>query len=1081
MATTAGFKQPCPSCEHPVPIRDPKLVGRKIDCPKCKYRFVVEDPGAGDDEEAKKGKKETAVKAGAAKGAAPAAKKPMRRRDDDDDDDDDKPQKKAKGGSSTTLLIGVGIGLVAIVLLAIGGYVMFGGDDSGNKTAGAGGSRPAGGGAMTPPGGAGPGEGAPTDGEGPPKEEKPTAPPPSDDTSFTTNLLPNDTEMVVSARMDKVLNSAIGKDISAAFNTDQFQQRFGFPLESVKRIIQASSQSKDWSFTVLFTDRDVNWPAIQASLVMEKGPRSPIGGKEYFLVKGDLDPFSNVFIKNSRNKPLGAYKHDDHTLVLAEIEPLERFLEAGGRPKFLSELPTARSGDGEGEGGDAAGGAGGMGMPGPGAMGAGMGGPGAMAPPGMAGPPGGMSGPPGGMGMMGGPMGPGGKGMAMGGDAPGGADGGAASPQSAVAHSWMTVKPILKRLLDRAESAKPGSFVCVAMEGEQATKLTELLSGVQVEGVDLGALQKNVKGTELKAAGLGLQNIQLEKLTGIVSLEFKNTQVARSVDQAARLLLPLLAAQFEKELGMRVTIANQQQPREGGFGPGGFGPGGFGPGGMMPPGGGGMMPPGGGSMPPGGMMPPGGGSMPPGGGGMMPPMPGPGMPGPGGVGSPDGGGDLGGFGPGGFGRGPGGGQENPNQSTVGLTVVNDVATMNVDLALNEKGYDLFHGRFLTGIVRLKGQAEMVGGRARIHELAAALRTHVQRRGTFPRGTFDRPSTAERAGRPFPPDERISWMADVLRYLPHYQAAFGNQTNVYPLGIDPSKSWRDKDNLLPAQTLVGPFLDHRTSEALWWVSYPRVSSPVAATHFVGVAGVGLDAAEVAGPKQQGVFGYDRTTTPSQIADGLENTIAVLQVPPVYKTPWLAGGGSTVRGIPEKDCVKPFVCTEYQGKKGALAIMASGDVRFIPEDIKDEDFKALCTIAGGEKVDIEVLTRLVPPPKDATRAVSGPPVAPSAPAKPDAAKPEAPKAPAGDGGKPTTQAPGGNDKVLVALGTHCAQCHTGARSKGKTQIFTAEGVLNSAAPKEKMAAAVAEGKMPPRMRPRPSGEDLALLQQYFNGAN
>src|SRR5262249_62408246 len=46
MAMTAGFKQQCPSCEAMVPIRDANLIGRKIDCPKCKYRFVVEDPGA---------------------------------------------------------------------------------------------------------------------------------------------------------------------------------------------------------------------------------------------------------------------------------------------------------------------------------------------------------------------------------------------------------------------------------------------------------------------------------------------------------------------------------------------------------------------------------------------------------------------------------------------------------------------------------------------------------------------------------------------------------------------------------------------------------------------------------------------------------------------------------------------------------------------------------------------------------------------------------------------------------------------------------------------------------------------------
>jgi len=44
MASTTSFRQQCPSCEAMVPIKDASLVGTKVDCPKCKYRFVVEDP-----------------------------------------------------------------------------------------------------------------------------------------------------------------------------------------------------------------------------------------------------------------------------------------------------------------------------------------------------------------------------------------------------------------------------------------------------------------------------------------------------------------------------------------------------------------------------------------------------------------------------------------------------------------------------------------------------------------------------------------------------------------------------------------------------------------------------------------------------------------------------------------------------------------------------------------------------------------------------------------------------------------------------------------------------------------------------
>src|SRR5947209_3867593 len=119
MAATT-FKQQCPSCEAWVPIRDPKLIGRKIHCPKCKYRFVVEDPGpaAEDEEEAEapggeKPRREDRAAAG--KGAAVKGKGGPRRRDEDDDAGEGRRGKK--GGGSTKLIVGVGIGVVAVGML----------------------------------------------------------------------------------------------------------------------------------------------------------------------------------------------------------------------------------------------------------------------------------------------------------------------------------------------------------------------------------------------------------------------------------------------------------------------------------------------------------------------------------------------------------------------------------------------------------------------------------------------------------------------------------------------------------------------------------------------------------------------------------------------------------------------------------------------------------------------------------------------------------------------------------------------------------------------------------------------------
>src|SRR5262249_32649440 len=132
MATRTSFSVPCPSCEAKVPIRDPKLIGRKIDCPKCKYRFVVEEPDEPEEAEeapAKKGKAAAVTTKPAAKGAGksaavtgkPAAKAGPRR----GDEDDDRPApKKKQSGNSLTLVLGVALAIVALGALGFGGYYL---------------------------------------------------------------------------------------------------------------------------------------------------------------------------------------------------------------------------------------------------------------------------------------------------------------------------------------------------------------------------------------------------------------------------------------------------------------------------------------------------------------------------------------------------------------------------------------------------------------------------------------------------------------------------------------------------------------------------------------------------------------------------------------------------------------------------------------------------------------------------------------------------------------------------------------------------------------------------------------------
>jgi hypothetical protein len=290
---------------------------------------------------------------------------------------------------------------------------------------------------------------------------------------------------------------------------------------------------------------------------------------------------------------------------------------------------------------------------------------------------------------------------------------------------------------------------------------------------------------------------------------------------------------------------------------------------------------------------------------------------------------------------------------------------------------------------------MFGGRSRLHELANALRTYAATKRHFPRGTYPRDMPTERNGVPFPPNQRVSWMVELLPYLGQ-----GEWRGLYDLlQTQAGKSWHGPENIIAASTLIPYFVDPKAPDKSWWVSYPGADGQVAATHFVGVAGVGLDAAEYAADdpavaKKLGAFGYDRVTQVADVKDGPDRTIMMLQVPPLFKTPWLAGGGSTIRGVPEVESVKPFVCATYKGKRGTYAIMGDGKVRFLAETTSDKDFQALCTIAGAENVDVNAVAPEVPNPyagrTELKTAPAAPPKTPAPPANP-APPPAAPMNP------------------------------------------------------------------------------------------
>lgn len=933
MAATASFKQQCPSCEAWVPIRDPNLIGRKIDCPKCKYRFVVEEPAtdAEDEQAAELGDEETPQRekaGGKGKGATVKSKAGPRRRDGDDGDEEGKGKKgKGKGGGSAKLILGVGLGVVAVgILVGVAIFMLWNSDTSKSGPPPAppvaSNARPA----APPPAEPAAAEPAPEEGE------KPAAAAPAAPTAVAalpgsievlTNLLPPETEGICNVRMKDFMRTALGRTIFAtpgAFRTEALQHKLGFAADEIDFLVQGWNFTQNWTFNVIHTIRPINRDAVKAALRARPAPEGKIDDQEYFLLEPNawLDSLGNTTFAmllqinptqvpaRSGDRALRIF--DDQTLILADVAPMKQFLAVKGRfpPKVQPKDAAPKDGD------SPAGAEAGQPAASPGPRGRG-------APPPAAEP---------------------------------AAETEGAPPASA---SYLTVNPNLKNVLDLLDRKQPVVSLAADMQAARG-RLPALGLRALEAALNVATLSKLAVKTILEEAGILGAALQLKDgLTLTLAEDCQSEEAARQrYTSMRRETGPELSKLLTVALGTRVDLleeetGNPDNPFSSGDTPSPAVPTPRSP-------------------------------------GFAPPAPRPGILGagmtrPGGPASPYG---MPGRGPMASSQTP----AEPARTKPGSTIKLDVPEKSVVLLTISLIDPAVNSRLLSGKVRQlvlqqKGYLDMAGGQLRIHEVGDAARRYAEEhQHEFPRGTLERIIPTTRAGRPYEPKQRISWLAELLPYLGPEQAFLAR-------GIDRNKAWNDPENLGAAVTLVPQFLSPHYPPATWWVHYPGMDESTAATHFVGIAGIGLDAAEYspndpATSKKLGIFGYDRKTRLQDITDGASTTILMAQVPPTYKRPWLAGGGSTVEGVPEKDSIRPFVSPQPDGKRGSLVVMADGSVRFVSETVKDDVFKALCTIKGGES-DL-IIDRDAPPvPRPEAPVEAPPPPVPTPPSQPITAAP------------------------------------------------------------------------------------------------
>jgi hypothetical protein len=227
----------------------------------------------------------------------------------------------------------------------------------------------------------------------------------------------------------------------------------------------------------------------------------------------------------------------------------------------------------------------------------------------------------------------------------------------------------------------------------------------------------------------------------------------------------------------------------------------------------------------------------------------------------------------------------------------------------------------------KNAFQPIDAASRLTRLGELLGQYRKRQGNFPAAT-----TGTAALRP---NERLSWLAEL---------AAGSLVPGRPAPIWIER-WNDPQNDRFVRQQIPEFLNPAVERRVSPQNYP-------ATHFVGVAGVGADAADLpVNHPRAGVFGNSRTTRLEDIRDGASNTLMVLGVTNDLGS-WAAGGSATVRPLTRE----PYVNGPDgfgTGPADRMAVLkADGSVREMSAATDPRIFRRMAAMADGLPLDVSV---------------------------------------------------------------------------------------------------------------------------------
>ncbi len=203
-----------------------------------------------------------------------------------------------------------------------------------------------------------------------------------------------------------------------------------------------------------------------------------------------------------------------------------------------------------------------------------------------------------------------------------------------------------------------------------------------------------------------------------------------------------------------------------------------------------------------------------------------------------------------------------------------------------------------------------------------------------------PALLPLAGRP--PEEHLSWQAGILPFL-EMRSDKSSPWQSLATRLDRDLPWNDSANLPAVQTNVRRYL---------CPSYPHFDprNEPGMTHYVGIAGVGADAASVqANNPGAGFFGYDRVIDLTDVTAGASCTFLAVETT-ADNGRWAAGGTPTVRAVEPDETTYIGSGRAFGGchRDGSIDVATVGyvdsSVRFLTSSVNPRVFRNSARLAG-----------------------------------------------------------------------------------------------------------------------------------------